>query len=67
MTQGSERNTGPIEIRIGIGSALLIVLAVVGTFGAGFGYLGSEISALRSDMREDHCGHARGHRAACPR
>ena len=54
MSQGSETGTGAAEIRIGIGSALVIALAVMGTFGAGFGLLHNEISSLRSDMREDH-------------
>ena len=65
MSDRSEKGPGAAEIRIGIGSALAIILTVMGTFGAGFGVLHTEISSrfssfrsemavLRSDMREDH-------------
>ena len=53
MTQELKQRAAPTEIRIGIGPALLIALTVIAMFGTGFGYLGSEISSLRSDMRED--------------
>ena len=54
MSNGSKKGPAAAEIRIGVASASVIALTVMGTFGAGFGILHNEISSLRSDMREDH-------------
>ncbi len=51
MIQESEQRAATTEIRIGIGRALLIALAVVVTHGAGFGVLHYEVSSLREEMR----------------
>ena len=65
MSQGSEKRAGTTDIRIGIGSALVIALTVLATYTAGFGLLHNDISSLREetmsqfesvrdDMRGDH-------------
>ena len=53
MTRGSAKERHATEIRIEIGPALLIVIAIVGTFGAGFSLLHNEIGALRTEMRSE--------------